>query len=117
MTEIRLKRVYEEPAKNDGARVLVDGIWPRGITKNGLEMDAWRKDVAPSSELRKWFGHDAKKWTEFKKRYLSELKEKKHLAEELLQEQKHGTITLLYSAKDRSNNHALVLQEYLEGLQ
>lgn len=116
MVNIALKRVYDEPGKQDGTRVLVDKIWPRGIRKNQLAMDAWYKEIAPSTELRKWFHHDPEKWRDFKNRYLGELKQSRELAEELLREQKHGKLTLLYAAKDESHNHALVLREYLEKL-
>lgn len=116
MVNIALKRVYDEPGKQDGTRVLVDKIWPRGIRKNQLVMDAWYKELAPSTELRKWFHHDPEKWRDFKNRYLGELKQSRELAEELLREQKHGKLTLLYAAKDESHNHALVLREYLEKL-
>ena len=116
MVNIAVKRVYDEPDKQDGARVLVDKIWPRGIRKNQLAMDAWYKEIAPSTELRKWFHHDPEKWRDFRNRYLGELKQSREMADKLLHEQKHGKLTLLYAAKDESHNHALVLQEYLEKL-
>lgn len=116
MVEIAIKRVYNQAQGSDGARVLVDKVWPRGVRKNDLEMDAWYKDIAPSTDLRKWFNHDAEKWSEFRKGYLKELKAQRTLAKKLLQEQKRGRITLLYAAKDESHNHALVLREYLNKL-
>ncbi len=116
MVNIAIKRVYDEPGKQDGARVLVDKIWPRGIRKNQLAMDAWYKEIAPSTELRKWFHHDPEKWRDFRNRYLGELKQSRELADKLLLEQKHGKLTLLYAARDESHNHALVLREYLEKL-
>ncbi len=113
MVDIFVKRVYEEPKKGDGARVLVDKMWPRGVRKDDLVMDAWYKDIAPSTELRNWFQHKVGKWPEFRRRYLDELKENRALAEGLLREQKHGKLTLLYGARDQSHNHALVLRDYL----
>lgn len=116
MVEIAIKRVYNQAQGTDGARVLVDKVWPRGVRKSDLEMDAWYKDLAPSTDLRKWFNHDAEKWSEFRKDYLKELKAQRTLAKKLLEEQKRGRITLLYAAKDESHNHALVLRDYLNKL-
>jgi len=107
---IKVKRVYEKPAKEDGWRVLVDRLWPRGMTKEAAHLDAWMKDVAPSDTLRKWFGHEPEKWTGFQKRYRSELAKKKELVAELKKMAKeHGTLTLLFGAKDEEHNEAVVL--------
>lgn len=115
--EIRTKRAYDEVAKGDGFRVLVDRIWPRGISKDALELDLWAKEVAPSTELREWFGHDPKRWTEFKRRYKEELREtdvRAKLREILHLAKSRAAITLVYGAKDREHNQALVLKELLE---
>lgn len=107
---IKIKRVYEKPARDDGWRVLVDRLWPRGMTKEAAQVDVWMKDVAPSDALRKWFGHKPEKWSEFQKSYLSELAKKKELIAELKKmANEHGTLTLLYGAKDEQHNQALVL--------
>ena len=111
---LKTKRVYEHAQANDGARFLVDRLWPRGIKKEKLKMKDWLKDVAPSPELRKWFAHDPEKWTEFKKRYQAELKANPEAWAPLLEAAKHGDVTLLYSARDTEHNSALVLQSFLE---
>ena len=111
---IGLKRAYDPPDRSDGYRVLVDRIWPRGVTKDDLEVDAWLKDLAPSTELRKWFGHDPAKWKEFQSRYRTELREKKEALKLLKQKSKEHTITLLYGAKDQEHNEALVLKRALD---
>lgn len=109
---IHIKRAYDAPKKTDGYRILVDRLWPRGISKEKLKLDAWEKEVAPSPKLRIWFGHDPKRWVEFKKRYKAELR---HLKPELIKLKKRSKlITLIYAAKDIEHNHALVLQEVLE---
>jgi uncharacterized protein YeaO (DUF488 family) len=110
---IKLKRVYEELAKTDGTRILVDRLWPRGLTKEKAHIDLWLKDVAPSTVLRKWFAHDPAKWPEFKARYKAELKDNAtHLA--LLEQAiTRGPATLLYGAKDTEHNEAVVLQDLL----
>ncbi len=113
---IRIKRVYESVEAGDGKRFLVERLWPRGMKKETLEMDGWMKDVAPSDELRHWFGHDPAKWEEFRHRYTAELKEKCDFWKPLLGEARHGTVTLLYSAHDQEHNNALVLKEVLEDL-
>jgi uncharacterized protein YeaO (DUF488 family) len=109
--KINLKRVYEKPTKEDGIRVLVDRLWPRGLTKQKAKIDLWLKDIAPSTELRKWFGHDPEKWKEFRKRYQKELKENKEQIEILKEQKKKGTVTLVYGAKDEEHNEAIVLKE------
>lgn len=110
----QLKRVYDEPSPDDGFRVLVERLWPRGIRKERAALDLWLKDVAPSPELRKWFDHDPVKWEEFQQRYAVELKEKKDSVELLKDKAKEGTVTLLYAAHDTEHNGALALKRILE---
>jgi uncharacterized protein YeaO (DUF488 family) len=111
---IQIKRVYEEPTRDDGTRILVDRLWPRGLTKEKAKVDLWLKDVAPSTELRKWFAHDPARWTEFQARYREELKHN-HEALSLLQEATaKGPATLLYGARDQQHNEAVVLQKLLK---
>ena len=112
---IKLKRVYESAEPDDGTRFLVERLWPRGMKKEALKMDAWVKDVAPSNELRKWFNHDPQKWEEFQKRYQAELDANREGWEPILQAAKGGDVTLLYSAHDVAHNNALVLKQYLDG--
>jgi uncharacterized protein YeaO (DUF488 family) len=114
MTNIRIKRAYEEPDKEDGTRILVDRLWPRALTKEKARVDLWLKDVAPSTELRKWFAHDPAKWAEFRSRYLEELKRNKEQLLLLRQESAKGTVTLVYGAKDQQHNEAVILQRLLE---
>ncbi|HEX5055522.1 MAG TPA: DUF488 domain-containing protein [Gammaproteobacteria bacterium] len=109
--EIRIKRVYENPSRNDGRRILVDRVWPRGLKKEQARVDLWLKDIAPSTGLRKWFSHDPRKWDEFRKRYRAELKNNREAVHLLKQELKKGRVTLLYSAKDEAHNQAVVLSE------
>lgn len=116
LRNICTKRVYTQSSKNDGARVLVDRIWPRGFSRSSLEIDIWFKDIAPSSDLRKWFGHDPDKWQEFKSSYIQELDNNRNLSEELLAYGDQNTLTLLYAAKDEVRNHAQVLCEYLKSI-
>ena len=112
---VRVKRVYEKASKSDEWRVLVDRLWPRGLTKEAAKADVWLKDVAPSDALRKWFGHEPEKWTAFQKKYRAELAKKKPLIEELRKmEKEHGTLTLLYGAKDEEHNQAVALAEVLK---
>jgi uncharacterized protein YeaO (DUF488 family) len=111
--ELKIKRVYEKPKKEDGKRILVDRLWPRGLTKERASIDLWLKDIAPSTELRKWFGHDPKKWKEFSKRYNEELKKNTKQIEILENRMKKGTVTLVYGAKDEEHNEALVLKCFL----
>ncbi|HEV2664249.1 MAG TPA: DUF488 family protein [Blastocatellia bacterium] len=110
---IKLKRAYEKPARDDGERILVERLWPRGLTKQEAKIDLWLKDVAPSAELRRWFGHDPDKWDEFRKRYQKELKDKNDLIKLLKRKAKAGAITLIYSARDEEHNSALVLKQFL----
>ncbi len=111
--ELRIKRVYEQPAEEDGKRILVDRLWPRGLTKEKASIDLWLKDIAPSTELRKWFGHDPDKWKEFKKKYQEELRNNKEPVSILYDVLKKDTVTLVYGAKDQQHNEALVLKEWL----
>jgi uncharacterized protein YeaO (DUF488 family) len=110
---IRLKRVYEPAASDDGMRVLVDRLWPRGLTKEKAAIDQWMKDVAPSSDLRKWFGHDSDRWMEFKRRYKAELRQRRDLLNELRKLTRQHTVTLLFGARDEEHNDAVVLREVL----
>ena len=109
--KIRIKRVYEQPDKHDGRRILVDRLWPRGLTKEKASVDLWLKDIAPSTALRKWFGHDPDKWEAFKERYLAELKNNSEQIRLLKQELDKGDVTLVYGAKDKEHNEAVVIQE------
>ena len=114
----KLKRAYEPAARGDGYRVLVDRLWPRGIRKTDLALDAWLKEVAPSPELRKWFGHDPKRWPEFKRRYLEELKADpaSRQLQELAERAAGSTVTLVFSSHDAEHNNAVVLKNELERL-
>jgi len=109
---IQLKRVYGKPDRKDGFRILVDRLWPRGMTKEKAAVDLWLKDIAPSTELRKWFGHDPEKWKEFQKKYLKELKENNEAVSVLREHLKKGPVTLLYASKDEVHNEAEVLKDY-----
>jgi uncharacterized protein YeaO (DUF488 family) len=113
---VRVKRVYEKPHRADGMRILVDRLWPRGLKKEDAQVDLWLKDVAPSADLRKWFGHDPDKWSEFKARYFAELRERAEEVARLRSEAEIGVVTLLFSAKDEQHNNAVALQEYLSHL-
>lgn len=110
----KLKRAYEEPSVEDGLRVLVERLWPRGLTRERAAVDLWLKEVAPSAELRKWYGHDPAKWKEFQSRYRAELRENKVAVEQLKQKGEEGTVTLVYAARDEEHNSAVVLKKYLE---
>ena len=112
---IKVKRVYEKPSRTDGLRVLVDRLWPRGLSKERAAVKVWLKDLAPSTELRKWFGHDPEKWKQFEARYRKELRERKEALNLLKQKSEEHTITLLYGARDEEHNEALVLKKILEG--
>jgi len=112
---IKVKRIYQKPAKEDGWRVLVDHLWPRGMKKEAAHIDLWMKEVAPGDALRKWFGHEPRKWVEFQKKYRAELKKKKDLISNLKKmEREHRTLTLLFGAKDESHNQAVLLAEVLK---
>jgi uncharacterized protein YeaO (DUF488 family) len=111
---IRLKRAYDDPAGEDGQRYLVDRLWPRGVTKEALRIEAWLKDAAPSPELRKWFGHDRAKWDAFVERYTRELDENTDAWAPLLEAARAGTVTLVYATKDTEKNSAVILRDVLE---
>ncbi len=112
--KVEIKRVYEDPSRADGTRILVDRLWPRGLSKERARVDLWLKDIAPSTALRKWFSHDPRKWTEFKARYRQELKSEVDLLDLLKKKAAQGPITLLYGAKDEVHNEAVVLRSLLE---
>ncbi len=113
--KILLKRAYEPWHSDDGYRVLVDRVWPRGVSKEEAAIALWYKDVTPSALLRKWFSHDPSKWIEFKKRYIEELDERTDAVEEFIKYlKKHDTVTFVYGAKDTKHTHALILKEYIE---
>jgi uncharacterized protein YeaO (DUF488 family) len=111
---IRTKRVYEDAEPTDGRRFLVERLWPRGIRKEDLRLDAWLKDVAPSAELRRWFGHDPARWPEFERRYAGELDARPGAWQPVAEAARHGAVTLLYSARDVEHNSAVALRSYLE---
>lgn len=111
---IQLKRVYEEPAPRDGKRFLVERLWPRGLRKSEVHMDSWLKEAAPSTQLRKWFSHDPPKWSEFQRKYFTELEKQPDAWEPILQAARHGAVTLLYSSHDTEHNNAVALKRYLE---
>ncbi len=111
---IQIKRVYDEIAESDGSRILVDRLWPRGLSKDKAKVEMWLKDIAPGDDLRKWFGHDPEKWNEFKRRYFEELKYKKELVGMIVEKSRSGTATLLYGAKDEKYNNAVALKEFIE---
>jgi uncharacterized protein YeaO (DUF488 family) len=111
--DIRIRRAYEPPQRGDGYRVLVDRIWPRGASKDDLELDEWRKEIAPSTRLRKWFGHDPERWTGFQERYFAELEQKQDAVRDLLKRARQGRITLVYGARDPDHNQAVALSVYL----
>lgn len=111
--KLHIKRAYEPATPEDGERYLVDRLWPRGVKKEMLALTAWLKDVAPSEDLRRWFGHDPERWTEFRRRYLVELKSQPTPLQPLCDALSHGVVTLVYSARDEAHNQAVVLREYL----
>jgi uncharacterized protein YeaO (DUF488 family) len=110
---VKLKRAYEAPAVEDGTRILVDRLWPRGIKKADAAIDLWMKDVAPSTGLRQWFGHETDRWQEFRRRYVDELRQKSDLVDELRALARKGPITLVFAAHDQTHNDAVVLREIL----
>lgn len=111
---IKLKRAYEAPKPSDGRRFLVDRVWPRGVRKSDLDLEAWLRDVGPSSELRVWFGHDPELWEEFQRRYRSELASRPDVLAPLFEAVRHGDITLVYGARDEQHNQAQVIKTWLE---
>ena len=114
MSKVRLKRAYDPAEPEDGTRILVDRLWPRGLSRGEAKVDHWLKDVAPSPQLRKWFGHDPTKWKEFEGRYWKELQREKQSVDLLRRKAKHGTVTLVYAARDEEHNGALALKQFLE---
>ena len=112
---IQLKRAYEPPAPDDGSRILIDRLWPRGVTKAEAAIDEWMKDIAPSTELRKWFGHDPARWQEFRRRYQSEIRQHPNEFDRLRTLAQRGRITLVFSAHDEAHNDAVVLKDLLLG--
>ncbi|MFD2257341.1 DUF488 domain-containing protein [Luteolibacter algae] len=112
--EIYLKRAYELASAEDGLRILVDRLWPRGVSKEDLKIDVWLKEIAPSEKLRKWFGHEAARWKEFQERYLEELEKNRSAMATLNEYISQDTVTLIYSARDAEHNHAIVLKGFLE---
>ncbi|CAL65699.1 DUF488 domain-containing protein [Christiangramia forsetii] len=114
MKSIRIKRIYEEAYDQDGHRILIDRLWPRGVSKEDAKLDDWNKDIAPSEELRKWFDHDPDKFEEFSKRYKDELKDKKDKVKAIREIAEEHRLSLLYAARDKEHNHAIVLKNVLE---
>ncbi len=111
---IKIKRIYEPPAADDGFRILVDRLWPRGLTKDKAKVDLWARDISPSNELRKWYGHEPAKWAEFKKRYFKEIEDKKELLDLIAQRVKGETVTFLFSSKELKLNNAAALKEFFQ---
>jgi len=111
---IQLKRVYEKAGPRDGVRFLVERLWPRGLRKTELHMDAWEKEAAPSNELRKWFSHDPARWLEFQRKYVAELKMRPEAWQPILEAAQGGTVTLLYSSHDTEHNNAVALKRFLD---
>lgn len=112
--EVQIARVYDVTDRDSGYRVLVDRVWPRGMKKSSLQLDEWRQELAPSSELRKWFGHDRERWDEFRRRYLEELKEHSKTLDRLRDLAREQPLLLLYSARDQDHNQAVVLRDHLQ---
>lgn len=116
MAHVQIKRVYDPPQDSDGCRVLVDRIWPRGLRKEDAKIDVWMKDIAPSTELRKWFNHEPEKWAAFQEKYRTELRQLNEKLDDVRVRAKKERVTLLYSAKDTEHNQAVVLQDVLAGV-
>ncbi len=114
-SNVRLKRAYEQPTRDDGTRILIDRLWPRGVKKVDAAVDQWAKDIAPSAVLRKWFGHDPARWEEFRQRYRIELKTHPDQVKHLRALARHGVVTLVFSAHDEVHNDAIVLRDFLLG--
>jgi uncharacterized protein YeaO (DUF488 family) len=112
---LKIKRAYDRPAAADGTRILVDRLWPRGVKKEEAAIDLWAKDLAPSTDLRKWFGHDPKRWTEFKRRYTAELRQHAELLDDLRALADRGRVTLIYAARDQEHNEAVIIRDMLAG--
>ena len=114
-SNVQLKRAYEPPDKKDGTRILVDRLWPRGVSKEKASLDEWIKEIAPSADLRTWFGHEPRRWAEFRKRYRAELAEHSEMLKDLRRRAREGPITLVYSARDEVHNDAVVLRNVILG--
>ncbi|HET6514870.1 MAG TPA: DUF488 domain-containing protein [Thermodesulfovibrionales bacterium] len=115
MPLIGIKRIYDPPSQEDGKRILVDRLWPRGVKKEGARIDEWLKEIAPSDELRTWFSHDPSRWQEFRRRYTKELGEKQDIIDRLRAEARKGRVTLLFAARDTEHNNAVVVREVIYG--
>ncbi len=111
---IKIKRVYDQPSRDDGKHILIDRLWPRGLKKEDARVDEWLKEIAPSSRLRKWFNHDPNKWDEFKKRFFMELLKKQNMVEGILSTARKGTVTLLFGSKEERFNNAAALKEFID---
>jgi uncharacterized protein YeaO (DUF488 family) len=111
---LKIKRVYDPPSPNDGKRILIDRLWPRGLKKEDAKVDVWIKEAAPSTQLRMWYGHDPKKWVEFKRRFFSELHRRQDLVEGIVNASRKGTVTLLFGSKEERFNNAVALKEFVE---
>lgn len=111
---IKIKRVYDRSSRDDGKRLLIDRLWPRGLKKEDARIDEWLKEIAPSNELRKWFNHDPNKWSEFKKRFFTELLGKRDMVEGIISTARKGTVTLLFGSKEERFNNAVALKEYID---
>jgi uncharacterized protein YeaO (DUF488 family) len=111
---IKIKKIYDLPTGDDGIRILVDRLWPRGLSKEKAKVDLWLKEIAPSDKLRKWFSHDPKKWTEFREKYFKELGHNRELVDLIIHKDKEGNVTLLFGAKEEKFNNAVALKEYIE---
>lgn len=111
---IQIKRAYDPPSSTDGARILVERLWPRGVTKTKLKIDEWLKDAAPSTELRKWFNHEAERWDEFQRRYFAELDARPDSWNHIIDAAKKGRVTLIFSSHDAEHNNVVALKTYLE---
>ena len=110
---IKVERIYNTP-ESDGFRILVDRLWPRGLAKDKVKLDMWLKEIGPSTDLRKWFGHDPNKWSEFKDQFFQELDQKKELTDQIVARAKEGDVVLLFGAKDEEHNNAVALKEYID---
>jgi uncharacterized protein YeaO (DUF488 family) len=112
---IRLKRAYDDPVAADGVRILVDRLWPRGVKKEAAALDFWAKDLAPSTALRKWFGHDPARWAEFRRRYIAEIRQQTEQLDRIRKLARHDTVTLIYAARDQEHNEAVIIRDLLIG--
>jgi uncharacterized protein YeaO (DUF488 family) len=112
---VKLKRAYDDPVAADGMRILVDRLWPRGVKKEAAAIDLWAKDLTPSTELRKWYGHDPARWTEFRHRYTAELRQHTEQLDKIRELARRGTVTLIYAARDQEHNEAVIIRDLLVG--